>query len=222
MKTDRHRPSARGGFSLVELLVVLAIMGLLLGLAVPALQSILQNTAITQGGQTLAQEVNMARQLASSRNTTVQVRLIQLVQKKNEATPPGYNAIQLWGVPSGGDEAVALSRMEILPATVVVSQDTENYSRLLDPSNGTSLISSKMTIAAGQANYVAFSVTPSGSIPSHAADTGGANQMIGTYLSVVPSRFGSASAAPGSDGAPRNYVTLQINPSTSSTLVYRP
>jgi len=209
---------SKEGFTLVELLAVLTIISILTAATIPALQSVLQSTTITQGGQTLVEQVNLARQIASARNLTVQVRLIQLAQVQNPSAT-GYNAIQLWGTPSGSSTPIAMSRMVILPGAVVISQDTTNYSKLLA---GAVVTSANMSVPAGPASYIAFSVMPSGVIPVGNATTGESSVMTGAYLSVVPAANGSTTAAPGATGAPKNYLIVQMNPNTGSTLVYRP
>ncbi len=209
------------GFSLVELLTVLTIISILSAATIPAMQSVLQSTKITQGGQILTEQINLARQIASARNTTVQVRLIKLAQVQNAAAT-GYNAVQLWGAPSGSTQSVALGQMAILPAAVVISEDTSNYSKLLASGTGAVVTSSTMSVPAGTASYIYFSVMPSGVIPVNNVTTAETTEMTGAYLSVVGSSYGSSSAAPGAVGAPQNYLVVQMNPHTGSTLVYRP
>ena len=205
---------ARAGFTLIELLVVMVIMAIL-ATTIPALQSVLQGTMITQGGQSLVEEINQARQIASSRNITVQVRLIQLAQVQNSSAT-GYNAIQLWGTPSGSSQVIALNRMAILPTAVVISQDSTNYSPLLSILPTTTL--STMTVPAGTANYIYFSIMPSGMIPVSTTNmaTAEATEMKLAYLSIVSSHSGSATSGV------TNYVIVQMNPNTGSTLAYRP
>ena len=46
--------------------------------------------------------------------------------------------------------------------------------------------------------------------------------MQGDYLAVVPARYGSTTTAPGTAEAPQDYLIVQLNPNTGSTLVYQP
>ena len=228
MKTPNNIYKSAGcrfkeGFTLVELLVVLTIMGIISAATIPTIQSVLQSTGITQGGQTLVEQINLARQIASARNTTVQVRLIKLAQVQNP-TATGYTAIQLWGTPSGSSAPIALSRMTILPTSVVVSEDTTNYSKLLAEAVVPSAPLPTMPVPTGTASYIYFSVTPSGVIPVSSVATGESSEMTGAYLSVVPARYGNSGTlpTPGVTSGQSNYLIVQMNPNTGSTLIYRP
>jgi prepilin-type N-terminal cleavage/methylation domain-containing protein len=58
-------------FTLIEMLVVIVILGILAGLAVPALKNIGKSDANTSAARQLLDDVGHARQLAISRHTTV-------------------------------------------------------------------------------------------------------------------------------------------------------
>jgi prepilin-type N-terminal cleavage/methylation domain-containing protein len=211
----------REGFSLIELLAVMSIMAILAAATIPQLQSVLQASAITQGGQTVAEAINTARQMSSTRNLSVQVRLVNLAYLTN-VSATGFNAVQLWGTPSG-----------------VISQNTTNYSPLLFAAgNGTTIAMGSlptMSVANGLAPYASFSINPSGMITlssSYLSSLASPTQqaiMPSLYLSIVPANYGAATAAPSMAsppvsvaGAPKDYLIVQINPDTGSTLIYRP
>src|SRR2546425_1173846 len=65
-----RRMNARG-FTLAELMVVVACIGILAVLAAPTLISYVQTAALRAGTRELATAINLGRQLAISRNTTV-------------------------------------------------------------------------------------------------------------------------------------------------------
>jgi type II secretion system protein H len=63
------------GFTLMELMLVVAILGILAALAAPTLISYIQTTALQAGTRELATAINVGRQLAIARNTTVCVEV---------------------------------------------------------------------------------------------------------------------------------------------------
>ena len=65
----------RAAFSLVELLVVITIIAIIAGFAVPAVTGIMRGSALTQASQLLTDQLSMGRQLALSKNRAVEVRI---------------------------------------------------------------------------------------------------------------------------------------------------
>lgn len=62
-----------GGFTLIELLVTLTVAAILLGLAMPAFSSFVQNSRLSTEADTLVYALNLARSKAVKFDTTVQV-----------------------------------------------------------------------------------------------------------------------------------------------------
>ena len=65
---------ASRAFSLVELLVVMAVIAIVAGFAVPAVTTMLKGSQLTQGSQMVVDQIALARQTALSRNRSVEVR----------------------------------------------------------------------------------------------------------------------------------------------------
>jgi prepilin-type N-terminal cleavage/methylation domain-containing protein len=63
--------SGRAAFTLIEMLVVIAILGLIAGLTVPALKNLGKADATVSAGRQLLDDIGRARQLAISQRTTV-------------------------------------------------------------------------------------------------------------------------------------------------------
>lgn len=89
--------SRRPAFTLIELLVVISIMGLLMGLAVPAFRTLGGSNIISTASRQLADDLNQARLRAINGRTTVYVVFFPKVsQAFNPSTiPPRSLAIDL-------------------------------------------------------------------------------------------------------------------------------
>jgi uncharacterized protein (TIGR02596 family) len=240
MKTI-HLLSARGrtrGFTLLELLVVMAIMGILLALTVPSISGMMQSNNISSAGQTVADQINLARQKASAEDITVDVLFMQL-PGGNFPQTGGFNAMQLWSPTRG----MAVGRIVKLPDGIVVSQDTTRFSTLfatyVRPAKTTQppvllpngvAPATAASIPAPAANapvYVYFSINPSGMVGplyTGAADNGvnttetAAPNMTTNAIGIVPAHSALATTLT----AVPNYVIVQINPITAAALIYRP
>lgn len=82
MKNSRHDISA-GGFSLIELLTVIAIIGLMVGLTVPAFQSIAGSKKVPSAAGEIAGILEYARNEAMTRQTYVWVGFQNVVTESN-------------------------------------------------------------------------------------------------------------------------------------------
>ncbi len=194
-------------FSIVELLVVIAIISILMALTVPAVSSLIENTNVTRGAQLVESQIQLARQLASSRNRPVEVRLIKVpAQSAN-----GVSAIQLWQMdPPSGDNAAQsrpLTRAEMLPTAICISEDATAASRLFAKCGFTNSIPSGSPLS-GSA-YAAFQIFPSGLLSPYV-------DMQAAYVTVLPTRNAKDTSLP------RNYAIIQINPMTGTPSTYRP
>lgn len=70
-----NRPALQGGVTLIEVLVAIAIVAMVLGLAAPSMRTWIQNTQIRSGAESILGGIKQARFEAISRNTTVAFEL---------------------------------------------------------------------------------------------------------------------------------------------------
>lgn len=122
----RHRGNRRGGrrvgnagFSLVELMVTVAVLAVLLGLAVPSFQGVIQQNRLTAATNELVAAVQLARAEAIRRN-----REVELCPTENGSTcggsswsrvavrvPSSSEVVREFGVTGGGITAVGSNRV---------------------------------------------------------------------------------------------------------------
>ncbi len=231
---------SNAAFTLIELLLVVFVMILVMSFATPAVNSMLQGNSVTVGGQMVSDEFKLARQISSSSNRTVEIWFSTMSPLiPSSANSPGYNAMQLWTmvpVPLTGTNSsnvatyVPASKLTLLPSGVAISANQSSPTSGKPGLSGLFYWCTPNTIPNGYpnagANYLGLQVRPSGLVvPLYAAAGGGAAKIPATgmnelYLTVVPLQYagvGTITTTP-----PPNYATIQINPSTGSSIIYRP
>ncbi|MFA7344849.1 MAG: Verru_Chthon cassette protein D [Terrimicrobiaceae bacterium] len=191
------------GFSLVELLTVMAIIALLVALAVPAFQSVALGSSLSRGGEIAADQLALARQLAVSRNSQVQVRMVRLPDE-----PAGYRAFQLWGQGTNLTDFVPLTRLTVLPEGVSLASNATLSPLLNDPAL-TTFKTNGIFPGKGALEYCGFRFKPGGGtdLPFNATNA---------FLTVVYARDGGATALPP------NHCIIQIDPVSGRAKTYRP
>lgn len=61
----------QGGFTLLELIITLIILGLMLAMGLPAMSKMIQSSGVRQGANTLVRDFNIARSQASDLNQNI-------------------------------------------------------------------------------------------------------------------------------------------------------
>lgn len=113
----RNSPALSSAFSLIELLTVVGLMGLMMTVAMPALSSLSKSSSLTNAGDLLWGQLNLARQNSISRNV-----LTAAVILKSDASS-GCRTVALFQYPSGPDRSggwAQISKWETIPEGVVV------------------------------------------------------------------------------------------------------
>jgi len=201
----------RRAFTLVELLVVFAIVAILVALIAPAMTSLARASALTTAGQAVLGTLEQARQMAVTRNRPVEVRFYKLAAHGEpiSASPTTYRAVQLYIVDSNANAApvaTATGKVLNLPVPIVISTNPV-LSSLMELAESSPASGENFSTAGTNYRYRAFQFRPNG----------------GTDLQQVHGCFFTLHAANdpiGSNGAPSNFITIQVDPQTGRSKAF--
>ena len=79
------------GFSLIELMITLAVLGMLLAIGLPNMGTWLQNTQIRNAAESINSGLQFARAEAVKRNTTVRFQLVNDMTNTCQLSTSGKN-----------------------------------------------------------------------------------------------------------------------------------
>jgi len=94
----------RGGFTIIELMVGLVVMGVLLAIALPSFDQFLQNTKIRNAAETTLSGLNLARAEALRRNAQVRFQLVSDLTSACTASGSSLNWVVSMADPAGACE----------------------------------------------------------------------------------------------------------------------
>jgi uncharacterized protein (TIGR02596 family) len=197
-----RRRVLRHSFSLLEMLLVLAVTAIVVGMATAGYSQIIQSTAVTTGAATLEDALTLGRESAMAQNTTVEVRLYDIPPQPGAA--PDYNAVQLHWVkadktspPVAG--AMLLSSWIAIDATAAYSPLIALNRQIATPDAADPRLDSDTRV---------FHFLPDGS----------------TDLNPATNWFMTVRAASQSDPAhfPSNWACIRVDPTTGRAQIYRP
>lgn len=199
-------------FSLLELLIVMAILGLLAVITVPALSSALQGIKITQGTQLLLDQFTIARQLAVSKNRAVETRIYSY---QDPAIPNGgksYRAVQNFELLDDGT-AKPLDKMVRLPSELIIDSSA-SLSPILSASRA-----KQWTATDTQTRLP--DIGTSYDTRAIVFRPNGYTDLAATGMAWFVTLH-SASEGDNLSELPKNFSVIQIDPWTGRTSVFRP
>jgi uncharacterized protein (TIGR02596 family) len=189
-------------FSLLELLLVMALLGILAAAAFGGYAALTQATALTTGAGMLSDTLTGARQDAVARNMTVEVRLYDLATAAQPTA--AYRALQLHWLEADGTTP-AIEAPLLLPAAVIIDASAA-HSPLIAGNSEVATADPADPRLNGQTRV--FHFLPDGS----------------TDLDPTAEWFVTLRAATTAASAlfPNDWACVAIDPTTGRVQVYRP
>ncbi len=211
MKTGSHR-----AFSLLELLVVMAILAILVAAAIPGINYLNRDLNLTTAGDLLRDSLELARQTAATKNSTVEVRLYQLPDQGG-TTPSSYRAFQLFLKGEGTVPTyTALTKITYLPQGIILMADKTKTTFLAptgQPASGATPPSGATAFAlpgcGTNYNYAYFCYKPSGRTDL--------DPTLKWFATLV-----GKNAPIAQNDLPTNFLTVQVDPLLGKAMIYRP
>jgi uncharacterized protein (TIGR02596 family) len=227
------------GFSLIELMVVMLIIGIVAAFVVPATSNILRGSQMTQGSQILYDQISLARQYALSKNHPIEVRFIRFADPEvpgevdgsgnSQPTNGNYRAIQIFETLDAIDPAtndfvrVPLDKPAVLPQSIVMNKGPlstllrESGSAPTAPTTGTANSRDPQMPRKVGTNYdfVYFRFMADGSTNLPAKSNTDANGVW--YVTLQNINDNMTATTP-----PANFYTIQIDPVSGAMKQFRP
>jgi len=204
-----HPPRNACGFSLVETITVVAIIGVLSAIMVPAITSITRPTRVFAEAQTLLSSIQQARQLALTYNSPVRVAFFE-DEKSSGADKPirAYALLRfVQGDTPGLSRWVVHTRRKQIDDSVAISTDSPllQLTRSTDPIYPSS---DQQSPSMASSAYALIEFLPTGEATGQASDL---------VLALGP----AAQAPPGPTMNAATSVLVSIAPITGRAMLLR-
>jgi uncharacterized protein (TIGR02596 family) len=195
------KTARRSAFSLLELLIVIAIMGILAALTLPAFNSISGGRKLDLAGSQVVDTLSLARQSAMAQGCRVRLELADI-----GASSPDYRIHRLLEFRNGTWQAA--SKWMTLDDTVKISSDASRTSLINQITN-----SATTNFTYRGTNFSNKKVIPVTFLPDGTTLLSGTNN----FLTLEPIR-----SPKDASGNALNWSCIVINPVTGRATAYRP
>ena len=218
-------------FSLVELLVVIAVIGIVATFAVPAVQGMLRGTSLTSAAGSLVDQISLARQHALSRNRIVEVRFYRFADNEipgEDALDPTtghFRGLQFFEMSEAG-VVVPTGKVVRFPDGIIMNPG-EVLSNLLmeDPTKLTTANAKRdPELPRGVGHnyeYAAFRIFPDGSTSLSPVGKAGKPSEGGRWF-ITGHALIHLNATDENTKPPPNFFTWMIDPVSGTSQVLRP
>lgn len=197
------------------MLLVVAVIGILVALATPALFRTLQGNRLATAGERLLNQIALVQQMAATLNRPMEIRFYQYEKKNELVGGVQFHSYQVFELPNASTEVRAESGNQ--PATETPSGELVDLgesiviassSRLTPFAAGPLLEDGRKYVQDYSAKYFAVRFYPNGT-------TNLPKNISNSYLTLI-------SDSDVEKDPPANFYTIQVDPYTGKTRPYRP
>jgi uncharacterized protein (TIGR02596 family) len=222
-------------FSLVELLVVVAVIGIVATFAVPAVQGMLKGSSLTSAASAMVDQMSLARQHALSKNRIVEMRFYRFAdpempgEKVQDPSTGHFRGLQFFEMAESGI-LVPASKMAMFPDTIIMnpSETLSNYlgedaaTRLVTMSSVDPKVDPELPRGVRHKyEYMAFRFFPDGTTSLSPTGTPGRPSQGGRWFVTVHA-ISDLGRTNGNTQPPPNFFTWMIDPVAGSSKILRP